>query len=271
MTTPSALGARRRWLARHASMAVALAALLGGCDSSGCLTYDPAARRWTVAPLGTSLCPGTAAPDCRCEGNVPEGAVNLACGEATCLGGVGYRCVSARVWTDPAACAADAQVPGVDGGAGVTCAPYVACGDVCVDVRSDANNCGTCGARCQVDETCTAGVCQRTRCPSEQYLCGGECIPQSRTSCGCSGSVCAFGDNPALGCDDGECYDLCTEFHSDCLRCLLDDRCGWCLTTGRCVSKYQSLVGSAENRSDSGDCGGSNFVPYYSERDRCPG
>ena len=33
------------------------------------------------------------------------------------------------------------------------------CGDVCVDLTSDAANCGTCGGACNENETCSDGAC----------------------------------------------------------------------------------------------------------------
>ncbi|HEU4537468.1 MAG TPA: hypothetical protein VFS00_25290, partial [Polyangiaceae bacterium] len=49
---------------------------------------------------------------------------------------------------------------GAGGVGGLVCnAPQVDCGGTCVDVASDAANCGACGYACGVGSTCTAGAC----------------------------------------------------------------------------------------------------------------
>ncbi len=41
----------------------------------------------------------------------------------------------------------------------------VLCGDVCVPVQSDSNNCGACGIRCSAGQSCQAGFCKNSTAP----------------------------------------------------------------------------------------------------------
>lgn len=62
---------------------------------------------------------------------------------------------------------------GTSSTAGSTCKPPNAvCGTACVDVNTDAKNCGGCGNACKGTSTCVAGVCS---CPAgTQRCCGGD-------------------------------------------------------------------------------------------------
>jgi hypothetical protein len=48
----------------------------------------------------------------------------------------------------------------------------VQCGDTCVAIQTDNNNCGACGAACSGGNVCVAGGCT---CPVGQGLCSGIC------------------------------------------------------------------------------------------------
>jgi hypothetical protein len=48
------------------------------------------------------------------------------------------------------------------------------CGDACVDLQTDPDNCGECGETCSGGAECVAGECA---CPSGQKNCNGTCIP----------------------------------------------------------------------------------------------
>ena len=86
----------------------------------------------------------------------------------------------------------------------------------CVDLATDLNNCGACGAICQSDLVpvrCRNGVCERANCPPELAYCGavdgcrdlltdplhcGAC--QNPCASGvCSGGVCVGGAGCAPG------------------------------------------------------------------------
>ncbi len=68
-----------------------------------------------------------------------------------------------------------------------------ACGSRCVNLQSDAANCGVCGRACGAGQTCSAGACG---CPSGQMLCGGACVDvlASATHCGMCGRTCVGGE-----------------------------------------------------------------------------
>jgi len=70
----------------------------------------------------------------------------------------------------------------------------VICGRACVDVQSDANNCGACGIVCGSGETCNAGACQASGGGNDG--CGNFCCSTVLVSCP---DFC--GPGPVLTCD----------------------------------------------------------------------
>jgi hypothetical protein len=75
----------------------------------------------------------------------------------------------------------------------------------CVDLKTDAKNCGTCGRACGQTEYCANGSCACTReypyrcrptdpeCCENSLCCGGACCPKGSTKCRNvnGGTVCA--------------------------------------------------------------------------------
>lgn len=56
----------------------------------------------------------------------------------------------------------DSESGGDDDGEAEGCGDAGAlCGEACVDLRSDPEHCGKCDERCDADELCVAGDCQR--------------------------------------------------------------------------------------------------------------
>jgi hypothetical protein len=111
------------------------------------------------------------------------------------------------------------------------------CGGVCVDLRSDMNNCGACGEICEsglVPVECRSGVCERANCPVGITYCGIEDGCRDLTSdpehCGacanpcasgvCSGGVCAAGSSCAEG--QADCGGICVD------TCCDNNNCGAC-------------------------------------------
>ena len=68
--------------------------------------------------------------------------------------GIPQKCSAAGAWVNQTACATDF----VCSGGSCTCSK-TACGNACVDLQTDGNNCGTCGHSCQ-GGTCSGGKCQ---------------------------------------------------------------------------------------------------------------
>ncbi len=103
---------------------------------------------------------------------------------------------------------------GGGGGGGGACVP--ACGEgqaccdaACVDVQSDASNCGTCGKTCAPGATCGASVCAcagGADCKSGEACCGPDgCkdLTADVANCTMCGNACAVGaDCSASGCSD---------------------------------------------------------------------
>lgn len=109
-----------------------------------------------------------------------------------------------------------------------------ACGSACVDLTSDAQNCGACGKACGERQVCAYGTCQ---CQAGSILCGTTCVdprtdPNNCGGCASdhSGAVCASTDV----CEAGACRINCsTTGLSRCGRSCVDlstdpSNCGAC-------------------------------------------
>ncbi len=86
----------------------------------------------------------------------------------------------------------DAGTGGGDGGCplGTT-----ECGDECVDVDGDADNCGSCGTECIGSEQCVAGTCEPS-CTLPRIECSGLCVDTESNNrfCGDCGTACGVGE-----------------------------------------------------------------------------
>jgi hypothetical protein len=122
-----------------------------------------------------------------------------------------------------------------NGGAG--CADGQAnCGAGCIDITSDARNCGGCGVACAASENCYGGVCLAPA-PSSDLVCtaqgltncGGVCTNTLNDSanCGACGNSCALGGY----CEGGACAGGCqgTICGGVCVDTAFDgNNCGAC-------------------------------------------
>ena len=111
----------------------------GHCSSGACVKPAPETCD-NVCSVSAGGCTGVCTPNAKqCSAS-----------------GVPQVCSSSGAWQNQAAC-----------GTGFTCtngtctcaSPKLACGNACIDVQSDANNCGACNHNC-MGGTCVAGKCQ---------------------------------------------------------------------------------------------------------------
>lgn len=130
--------------------------------------------------------------------------------------------------------------------------PRRKCGNRCVAVKTDPNNCGSCGFTCAPGETCTEGTC-RPRCPTGQKACDGTCIPA--TGC-CEHAECADAEE----CTEDVCLDhVCRQFSRDdstpcvggecrsgiCKNCVA--RGSSCTTDDQCCGARTNVISCASN------------------------
>lgn len=102
------------------------------------------------------------------------------------------------------------------------------CGASCVDIASDVNNCGSCGAICAAGQSCQGGTCT---CNGQR--CAGCCdgttcqATNSDAQCGLGGVACvacAGGrtcQNGSCACPTGQdiCNDACFDLQTDDVHC----------------------------------------------------
>ncbi|HKP59048.1 MAG TPA: hypothetical protein VJV78_20140 [Polyangiales bacterium] len=143
--------------------------------------------------------------------------------QPTCNNGVCSSSCSGntRACTNPAGCFANdddhcgASCAACTGGKtcnGTACVcPNGECNGVCVDTRSDKNNCGQCGKQC---DSCSNGNCS---CGANELACDSGCVPNDAKNCGRCDRACA----PGVACIDGNCgcsgnQELCG---GECVTC----------------------------------------------------
>jgi endo-1,4-beta-D-glucanase Y len=98
-----------------------------------------------------------------------------------------------------ASCAKPASAPTTTCGTG-----QEACGQVCANLNTDAQNCGTCGKVCSSGQTCSSGVCN---CSPGLLSCSSGCIAENSSNCGGCGMAC-----PSSGdvCSNHVCSSTCS-------------------------------------------------------------
>jgi hypothetical protein len=100
--------------------------------------------------------------------------------------------------------------PGLTGSGGATApcnAGLTLCGGLCVDIVSDAANCGDCGVVCPTGQYCSVGTCT-TACPDGLTQCGQSCadVMTSVLHCGRCDAPCDGGQL----CQNGVCTGTST-------------------------------------------------------------
>jgi hypothetical protein len=116
-----------------------------GCAIAG-WTCDAGTKQCTCSP-SSELCNGK---DDDCDGIIDDNAANADC---------------------------DSQIAGsLCNGAQCQCsAPLTHCGNACVDLTSDAANCGGCGQGCSANEICTGSQCDKPSCKGPLQCQGESC------------------------------------------------------------------------------------------------
>lgn len=172
------------------------------------------------------------------------------------------------------------QATGTDTGAAATgttetpCATGLTrCGDACVDLAADMNNCGACGAVCEsglVAVECRGGICERATCPAGITFCGAvdgcrdlATDPAHCGACGnacgdafCVSGVCQATQPQAVTCEAGltDCGGSCVDLNANRFAC------GSCTTicaqTDDCVGGVCTPFAATCPNAGETDCGG---------------
>jgi hypothetical protein len=114
-----------------------------------------------------------------CRTQTSQGIDNSGCNKAN-------RCCQTCVDIDDTGCAIGGECCGgaecTGNGDGVCTCPQDApdtCDGVCVDLKTDADNCGDCGVVCPSGETCQGGICRcgsGPACTNGLTCCSGQCV-----------------------------------------------------------------------------------------------
>ncbi len=214
---------------------IADSGLVGRCCGGQCANLSADSANCAVCggtcPTGTFCWQGQCAPDVGCR--VQQGAIPCdlpsnasSTSPATCCNG---SCAPALTCT-ASSCSGQFDGTACDGG--------LCCAETCIDIATDAQNCGACGLSC-VSGTCSAGSCSQpcadtgAACPSGSACFYGSCLdatcagaPDGVTCAAspladgrCCGQQCIdrFADPDNCGacgvrCDGGAClFGLCSE------------------------------------------------------------
>jgi hypothetical protein len=212
--------------------------LIANCGACGVTCLANAACN-----AGQCACPSASTTDKYCDQDPDTGATdgNYMCIEVTTTkncGSCGNECL------DDSTC--HAQSPGTSPDnyscqcIGTDAGKTHCTGVGCRDLRTDEENCGTCGHSCPPGVTCRSGVCD---CPGADSV--GVCtvdgepkcvdVNTDATNCGQCGNICNAGND----CCGGRCVNPDTAYDSDRANCGTcghacdNSGCGF-LGLGRC-------------------------------------
>lgn len=162
----------------------------------------------------------------------------------------------------------DAGVCAVAERAGIACAVDM-CGSDCTNLKSDPDNCGTCGHACGSEAACSNGACT---CDEPGFTaCASGCseLASDPKNCGACGDACPLHGQCNAGvcsCAPGEqvCSGACTDLATD------DGNCGACgnacpvddyCMSGACTCAGVVCDGACtDTNSDPNNCGGCGGV-----------
>lgn len=201
-------------------------------------------RGVTTGP-GTFGTPCTQLAQCASGVCLPTGRCSRTCsGAADCPSTIGWTCTALPGLGPVCGCTPRGVeiCNGLDDDCdGVADNGISRCGSVCVDLQTDAANCGGCGIACGGGTTCVRGVCLCP--PSSPTACGGRCVDgrSDPSHCGSCDNRCATGQTCQAGrCSTttvGMCPPGCSA-SSDCNTCRTPtDPAGstYCCLSGLCI------------------------------------
>lgn len=173
-------------------------------------------------------------------------------------------------------CQTDTDCQGQGRPAGLTCQQNsctcpggkTVCGTSCVDIQTDADNCGACSNKCKAQgATCNAGTCT---CPGGKTDCNGICVDTQTDgkNCGTCGTICVAQNS---SCDKGvcvcpggklQCVGQCVDVKTDANHCgACGNKCtpqGTPCDAGKCGCPTGKVVCNgqcADLQSDKDNCG----------------
>ena len=109
-----------------------------------------------------------------------------------------------------------------DGNTGIACTNGLTnCNGVCVNLKTDPQNCGGCGSACALpagggQAACVAFQCT-AKCDTGEHACNGTCTSnKSVATCGTSCLPCPSPTNGSATCDGTECGAMCDSGYHAC-------------------------------------------------------
>lgn len=179
----------------------------------------------------------------KCKGTLPDGS---ACPSGSCQAGscvpttpactpscTGKVCGDNGCGTSCGSCSGGQTCQG--GRCVLTCdSGLTACTGACVDLQTDAANCGTCGEACgfpHASATCQGGVCTLGACDAGWDTCDSDpdtgCEQDVRddpANCGACGHACEAPPHGSATCANSSCGFACDpDFHDCAGSCVRDD------------------------------------------------
>jgi len=149
---------------------------------------------------------------------------------------------------------------------------YTTCSGICVDTKTDLNNCGSCGNKCPTGQICVNGVCIYS-CPPGQTLCSGQCVDTTsdQNNCGSCGNKCTGSkmcSSSKCVCPTGltDCSGTCVNTQNDinnCGNCGTKCPSGYICSNGMCVLSCPpgqtacsgQCVDTTSDQNNCGSCG----------------